>query len=51
VGVRDSAREFLETTPVLADEDEYDLFAGQPLTPPGADEEGNDAVHAEAGEG
>ena len=45
------ARSILETTPVLADEDEYDLFAGLPLTPPAEGEEGNAAVHAEEGEG
>jgi hypothetical protein len=50
VGAVKRVRQVLEATPVLADEDEYDLFAGQPLTPPGADEEGNDAMHAEEGE-
>jgi len=47
VGALDKARSILETTPALADEDEYDLFAGLPLTPPAEGEEGNDAVHAE----
>ena len=45
------ARSILEMTPVLADEDEYDLFAGLPLRPPAEAEEGNDAVHADEGEG
>jgi len=50
VGAADAARKMLEATPVVADEDEYDLFAGLPLTPPAEGEEGNDAVHAEEGE-
>ncbi len=47
MGAADAARKLLEATPIVADEDEYDLFAGLPLTPPAEGEEGNDAVHAE----
>ncbi len=50
MGAADAARKLLEATPIVADEDEYDLFAGLPLTPPAEGEEGNDAVHAEEGE-
>lgn len=50
MGGLDPIRRTLEATPVVADEDEYDLFAGKPLTPPDPDEEGNDAVHAEESE-
>jgi hypothetical protein len=45
--VTDRAKQLLEATPAVGDEDEYDLFAGQPLTPPDPEEEGNDAFHAE----
>ena len=50
MGANDAARRMVEGTPIVADEDEYDLFAGLPLTPPAEGEEGNDAVHAEEGE-
>ncbi len=46
MGALDKVRRALEATPALADEDEYDPFAGAPLTPPDPEEEGNDAVHA-----
>lgn len=50
MGVRNAVRRSLEATPVVADEDEYDLFAGLPTTPPDEGEEGNDAVHADEAE-
>ena len=50
MGGVDRIRELLAATPVVADEDEYDLFAGLPATPPDEGEEGNDAVHADEAE-
>jgi hypothetical protein len=44
-------RHTLEKTPILPDEDEYDPFAGEPLTPPEPGEEGDDTVHAEENRG
>jgi hypothetical protein len=51
VGAQDAAKRLLEATPVVADEDEYDLFAGLPLTPPAEGEEASDAVHADEAQG
>lgn len=47
MGAVDAVRAALRRTPIVADEEEFDPFAGESTDPEPGESEGDDRVHAE----